>query len=224
MAFSEILTQRRKALRMSQEVLAEKIQVSRQAVSKWETGESMPDMAKLIALADALEMSIDDLCGRSTPSQMSYAADAPVNRSRKRLIPALCAVLIILLLFPTVLLLLNASELSSPASPPLPDTVTVSGVMFHNNGEGSLYYCFTPSVVGEEYTYEITFSNKDGISQTFAAPCTGGVCADTVVLQNHHRIFNVSVVVSNGEESRAVPAAINLNLSFGSGASWLPVE
>ena len=44
MNFSEILIQRRKQLGLSQESLAEKIQVSRQAVSKWETGEAMPDM------------------------------------------------------------------------------------------------------------------------------------------------------------------------------------
>ena len=40
MNFSEILIQRRKQLGLSQESLAEKIQVSRQAVSKWETGVS----------------------------------------------------------------------------------------------------------------------------------------------------------------------------------------
>lgn len=64
MAFSENLVHRRKALGLSQEELAGKLQVSRQAVSKWETGDAMPDLPNLLALAEALSLSLDALCGR----------------------------------------------------------------------------------------------------------------------------------------------------------------
>jgi len=223
MSFSEILAQKRRSLGMSQEALAERIQVSRQAVSKWETGEAMPDMTKLIALADALEISIDALCGRCAEPQAPRKSYAPAKPASKRLAPVLCVILAILLLCPIALLLLNLPETVS-AAPPLPDTVTVSGVTFRNTGGGSLSYTFTPSVVGEGFSYEITFSGPDGTAQTFEARCSGGICSGTVYLQDYSSIFNVSAVISNGQDSRAVPLALNLNLSSHSGVSWLPVE
>lgn len=208
---------------MSQEALAEKIGVSRQAVSKWETSEAMPDMAKLMALADALDMSMDDLCGRRAASRTPDGAAVPAAPTAGRRAWALCGIFaaVFLLCFAAVLLPHKAKP-TSAGSPALPDTVAVSGVTFYHNGGGSVYYCFTPSVVGEAYTYEITFSGKGGTAQTFEAPCAGGLCADTVVLAPYLDIFNVSVVISNGEESRAVPAATGLNLSYGTGASWQP--
>ena len=42
----------RKAKGISQEELAEKVGVSRQAVSKWESEQSMPDLEKIIAMSD----------------------------------------------------------------------------------------------------------------------------------------------------------------------------
>lgn len=56
----------RKEHNMSQEQLAEKIGVSRQAVSKWERGEASPDTDNLIALAQIYNVSIDEiLTGKS---------------------------------------------------------------------------------------------------------------------------------------------------------------
>ncbi len=49
----------RKKAGLSQEELAEKIGVSRQAVSKWETGEALPELNKIIALADVFAVTTD---------------------------------------------------------------------------------------------------------------------------------------------------------------------
>ena len=54
----------RKEKMWSQEELAEKCQVSRQAVAKWESGESVPALEKLIFLAGLYEVSLDELVGR----------------------------------------------------------------------------------------------------------------------------------------------------------------
>jgi len=51
----------RKLNNMTQEELAEKVGVSRQTLSKWETGESSPDLDKARQLADALNVSLDEL-------------------------------------------------------------------------------------------------------------------------------------------------------------------
>lgn len=59
--FSDNLIQLRKINRMSQEELAEKVNVSRQTLSKWETGESLPDIDKCKLLAEIFDVSMDDL-------------------------------------------------------------------------------------------------------------------------------------------------------------------
>lgn len=59
---------------LSQEELAEKLGLSRQAVSKWERGESQPDMGNLVALADVYEVTIDEIV-RFRPDDASDAAD-----------------------------------------------------------------------------------------------------------------------------------------------------
>ena len=59
--FAENLTELRKLHNMSQEELAEKINVSRQTLSKYETGESLPDIEKCVAMANVFEVSVDDL-------------------------------------------------------------------------------------------------------------------------------------------------------------------
>lgn len=59
--FQDNLIQLRKINRMSQEELAEKMEVSRQTLSKWETGESLPDIQKCVLLADVFGVTLDDL-------------------------------------------------------------------------------------------------------------------------------------------------------------------
>ena len=61
MSFADNLIELRKYHDLSQEELAEKIGVSRQTLSKYETGESLPDIEKSKLLADAFGVSIDDL-------------------------------------------------------------------------------------------------------------------------------------------------------------------
>ena len=61
MMFAENLVALRKVHAMSQEELAERIGVSRQTLSKYETGESLPDIEKCKALADVFGITVDDL-------------------------------------------------------------------------------------------------------------------------------------------------------------------
>ena len=58
----------RKLHNLSQEELAEKIGVSRQTLSKYKTGESLPDIEKCKALAEVFDVSIDDLINHETTS------------------------------------------------------------------------------------------------------------------------------------------------------------
>lgn len=68
--FADNLQQLRKIHNLSQEELAEKIGVSRQTLSKYETGESLPDIEKCKQIADIFEVSMDDLISCQTKDHL----------------------------------------------------------------------------------------------------------------------------------------------------------
>lgn len=72
------LVQLRKANNLSQEELAAKIGISRQAVSKWERAEASPDTDNLIALARLYRISLDELLRAEEPS-VPEAAEKPMD-------------------------------------------------------------------------------------------------------------------------------------------------
>lgn len=59
----------RKQAKLSQEMMAEKIGVSRQAITKWETGLGVPDIENLVAIADLFKLSLDELMGRDIENE-----------------------------------------------------------------------------------------------------------------------------------------------------------
>ena len=61
MSFAENLKQLRKENGLSQEDLAEILDVSRQAVSKWEQGNGYPEVEKLLLLSNKVNISLDNL-------------------------------------------------------------------------------------------------------------------------------------------------------------------
>ena len=61
MTFAEKLKSIRKKAGMSQEKLAEKIGVSRQAITKWETDAGIPDIDNMMALSSLFNISLDEL-------------------------------------------------------------------------------------------------------------------------------------------------------------------
>ena len=62
---SENLTALRRMKKLSQEQVAEQVGVSRQALAKWESGETIPDVQRCVALAKLYEVSLDDLVNYS---------------------------------------------------------------------------------------------------------------------------------------------------------------
>lgn len=81
MEIGTLIASRRKELGMTQEQLAEKLNMSAKVISKWETGRSLPDTSVLTQLCAALEMTLDELLGseeRPTvfkPRQLSARTD-----------------------------------------------------------------------------------------------------------------------------------------------------
>ena len=79
MTLQEKLITLRKQKGLSQDALADKLYVSRQAVYKWETGQSIPDIEKLRVLSSMYNVSIDNLL--NDKEEIRYATDvkAPIT-------------------------------------------------------------------------------------------------------------------------------------------------
>lgn len=61
MKFNEKLIKLRKASGLSQEELGDKLNVSRQTISKWELGETTPEMDKLVKMSEIFNITLDEL-------------------------------------------------------------------------------------------------------------------------------------------------------------------
>ena len=68
MKLSENLKKIRKENNLSQEQLAEQLGVSRQAVSKWESGQSYPEMDKVLNICKLYNYNIDELLNENVTS------------------------------------------------------------------------------------------------------------------------------------------------------------
>ena len=75
--FKDNLLELRKLNNMSQEELADKIGVSRQTLSKYETGESVPDIEKCKVIADVFGRSMDDLVSYEKESDENMGLGVP---------------------------------------------------------------------------------------------------------------------------------------------------
>ncbi|MCC8196267.1 MAG: helix-turn-helix domain-containing protein [Ruminococcus sp.] len=79
MALSEKLYTLRKKSGLSQEQLAEELNVSRQAISKWESGNSIPESDKLVAISNYFNVSLDYLLKDDESSGAASPTDEKVT-------------------------------------------------------------------------------------------------------------------------------------------------
>ena len=87
MKLCEKLYELRRAAGLSQEELAEKLNVSRQAVSKWENGAAQPELSKLVELSRLYGVSVDVLLSleeAEKPRQGRMPPPMPPHRHSRR--------------------------------------------------------------------------------------------------------------------------------------------
>ncbi len=75
MDFSEKLLTLRKAKNLTQEELAEKLNVSRQSVSKWEGGQAVPELDKIVAISAVFDVTTDYLLKSSEIDDLSVKTE-----------------------------------------------------------------------------------------------------------------------------------------------------
>lgn len=83
MTFSEKLYKLRKKSGLSQEQLAEQLSVSRQAISKWESGQSVPESEKLIVISNYFNVSLDYLLKDNDLNQITSENDNSFQTTNK---------------------------------------------------------------------------------------------------------------------------------------------
>lgn len=105
MDFSKHLQALRKEAGLSQEEVAEKLHLSRQAVSKWESGQSLPDIGTCIKLCEILRVTPNRLLLGVQETQESVAQEAKAPRRNFFVIAAIF--LMTVLVCGTVLLICN---------------------------------------------------------------------------------------------------------------------
>lgn len=82
MKFNEKLVMLRKQNNLSQEQLAEQLNVARQTASKWELGETTPEMDKLIKMSEIFKISLDELMKEETQGE---TVNDPNNTNSQKL-------------------------------------------------------------------------------------------------------------------------------------------
>ena len=68
----KFITERRKNVNLTQMQLAEKLNITDRAVSKWETGRAMPDSSIMLELCDVLQITVNDLLSGEVVSMDNY--------------------------------------------------------------------------------------------------------------------------------------------------------
>lgn len=168
MEMKERIFQARKAKGMSQEDLAEAMGVSRQAVSKWETGDAMPDVEKLIGLCRVLGLDMEYLAlGKET---LPASAAAKPRRWPAFLLAVLCLGVGILigLLFPS-----GSKAGSQPHSFAILESVDISKVnVLPLVGTREFEIAILPSQLPEGMKVSVLWENRISGTAPVTAPCT----------------------------------------------------
>ncbi len=86
MELSEKILALRKGSGLTQEQLAEKIDVSRQAVSKWESGQAVPEPDKIVALSIAFDVTTDYLLKSSEIDDLSVKTEMLQRQQQQMLL------------------------------------------------------------------------------------------------------------------------------------------
>ena len=100
----QFISSRRKELGFTQNQLAEKLNVTDKAISKWENGKSAPDIATLLPLAEVLEVSVVEILNGKRMEQVEMQAESDfaivdtMKKSKKKIVCSVIAAVVLVLL------------------------------------------------------------------------------------------------------------------------------
>lgn len=107
MDFGHKIIEMRKKKKLSQEQLAEKLNVSRQTISNWENGKFYPDIDALVKISNFFSISLDDLLNYDTNIIKYLKESSDTVKSNKKLLYAISLNILLLILYVIVGMTLN---------------------------------------------------------------------------------------------------------------------
>ena len=150
MKFNEKLTQLRKSKNLSQEELGNELGVARQTVSKWELGETTPEMDKLIKMSEIFEISLDELI-KDKEIDTNINTNAPNNTNTQKLAGLTIKIIKGILIFIAILAALYL-------------VLIVSSLVIFNDFKSEKVETV---VENEETIFNNTLENKDDFTKTY---------------------------------------------------------
>ena len=218
--FSEMLLKLRRERGMSQEELGALIGVSRQAVSKWETGEAMPDLHKLLALSDVLQVSLDTLCGREAP--LTECSDPPKETTKNSFVwQILCAVLMVAVIFLSLQLFWPGDK-NDVANDVAIDMEVREATFYSGNGH-RLRYCIAPDSINSACSYQLVLTPETAVAgapNPINLDASSGVFQGEIAFPLTASTWSVSLRVTSPTEVEIVPVAVGLYYKGNGMVSW----
>ena len=218
MKFDENLRAFRKQKEFSQEYLAEKMNVSRQTISKWENGTAMPDLKKLTDLASLFDVSMDELLGTSAPDYKTSVSDnaelenlkqafdeyKAKNKKTTIIFGAVSTVLVVALIFTTVNLSNSIANLQSRVN-----SLPSGQVIYQNDGDDdSSILCDVDCFV-----LKVDKDNPDKVEMTF-----------TYAPKTYVKGTSVKFVVTDALKSTDPQTTFEAELSGNSFCAVIPIK
>lgn len=218
MKFDENLRAFRKQKEFSQEYLAEKMNVSRQTISKWENGTAMPDLKKLTDLASLFDVSMDELLGTSAPDYKTSVSDnaelenlkqafdeyKAKNKKTTIIFGAVSTVLVVALIFTTVNLSNSIANLQSRVN-----SLPSGQVIYQNDGDDD------SSILSDVdcFVSKVDRDNPDKVEMTF-----------TYAPKTYVKGTSVKFVVTDALKSTDPQTTFEAELSGNSFCAVIPIK
>lgn len=92
------IKQRRKELHLTQEELAQKLNVARSTISNWEVGRNYPDMQLIVSISDILDIPLENLLREDSEVVKKITVDTKVRKKQSHKIKLLCVVIVLMIM------------------------------------------------------------------------------------------------------------------------------
>lgn len=154
MSFGENLISLRKQMGWSQDDLANNLNLSRQAISKWENDTSKPDIDNVKKISKIFSVTIDDLLNNEVPKEKAVALDVKKQEKKERTITIVKLMIIAVIVLYVISVIYKFASL----------LIIVNGVQKYANLSNYHYVITTYDENGLAEKEECWF--KDGVSKT----------------------------------------------------------
>lgn len=124
------IKQQRKALNLTQADLAQRLNVSRSAVSNWEIGRNYPDIQLIVQISDELEISLDKLLKGDNLIVKQISDDTKIRKTLNKKVKILYSIIIILFILLTIFIY-KTNEYSDISNPSQIKTLTFKNQSIH---------------------------------------------------------------------------------------------